>query len=676
MSKGEEKGTKTPNLVRVDEKLWGADDDEPSCTSVGEQRCGFIFRENGDWFGSDRYIIVRLLGKGGMCEVWLAYDRCAEPDDPKRFVAIKVLQSKLEIDEKSRKRLKAEALAFMKINDDPNLPRVYQADIDPERNLFYYVMEYLRGETLEERIRRDGPLPLAEAMRIVASVTEAVQVVHDMGIIHRDLKPENIFLTEDGRVVLLDLGVAKFDEERFPNRSTFRTDETSIAGTFAYMSPEQSLGEKLDVRSDIYALGIIAYCCITGRHPAQETPGGWMPSGYRAWSGWHLNNHPKSLLLIVPGLPANVWTVISKAIEKDRDLRFATAADLAIEFRDIEATAREIDLLTLPAAQHGAPSAEATTQPQTSALPANARHDAAALATTEKTGQGRPSLIETPERISTPGALDPGFDPRSRRSYEPHTGPGSLVPLAPSSEAVSAPPCTARGTEIIAAPPRSSVATPSPRTASGTEIIPVPSRAPATARGPASALGSMSRATPPPAPPRSVVPSAPPAPQLTAQGMRSTPSAHAIPIVRTRSEDRPRQPRHRIALFGAAGLVLGLAGAALVVSLVRPNGARATAAPTVTAEPSTPEAPASSPTSTSSAEPSSAPTSSAAPSSAPASSPTSTSSAEPSGRQTAKATSTPAAPTTPSTARQTPRTPPAPRPTSTTRKPKSDRILD
>jgi serine/threonine-protein kinase len=440
MSKGEEKGTKTPNLVCVDEKLWGADDDEPSCTSVGEQRCGFIFRENGDWFGSDRYIILRLLGKGGMCEVWLARDRFADDDDPKRFVAIKVLQSKLEIDEKSRKRLKAEALAFMDIEDDPNLPRVYHADIDPERNLFYYVMEYLRGKTLEERIRRTGPLPLAEAMRIVASVTEAVQVIHNMGIIHRDLKPENIFLTEDGRVVLLDLGVAKFDEERFPNRSTFRTDDTSIAGTFAYMSPEQSLGEKLDVRSDIYALGIIAYCCIAGRHPAQETPGGWMPNGYRAWSGWHINNQPKSLLLVVPGLPASVWTVISKAIEKDRDLRFASAAELGIKFRALERMAKEISLLAPKPERHSAPSAEATTQPHASILPAKMpRNDAVALATTEKT-EGGPSLphptAEAPDRASTPSSLDPGFDPRSR-SYRPHTGPRSIVLLPPSSEAAS-----------------------------------------------------------------------------------------------------------------------------------------------------------------------------------------------------------------------------------------------
>lgn len=629
-----DKMAKTANLVRVDQQVWR--EDEPN---TAEQR-GFIFREDGDWFGSDRYIIVRLLGKGGMCEVWLAYDRCAESDDPRRFVAIKVLQSKLEIDEKSRKRLKAEALAFMKIKDDPNLPRVYHADIDPERNLFYYVMEYLRGETLEERIRRDGPLSLTEAMRIVASVTEAVQVVHDMGIIHRDLKPENIFLTEDGRVVLLDLGVAKFDEERFPNRSTFRTDETSIAGTFAYMSPEQSLGEKLDIRSDIYALGIIAYCCISGRHPAQEAPGGWMPNGYRAWSGWHLNNHPKSLLLMVPGLPASVWTVISKAMEKDRDLRFSNAAELAIELRDIEATAREIDLLTLEIGRHSLPTAEATTQPQTRTLPAKERHNTAAFATTEKTRQERPSLLDIPEHHSAPGALD--------------------------SEAVSAPPCTARGTEIIPVPSLLSAVTPIPRTASGTEIIPVPSRTSQAIRGPEPAMEPLSRAAPPALPSRRAVPSTPPVPQLTSDGMRSTPSTHTIPIVRARSTDRPKSPRHRVAFFGVAGVFIGMVIAASVAALVRPRPMPATAVPPFTAAPSTPEAPSSPP------EGPPPSTSSAAPAVATAS----TSSAAPAVPPAPKAIRAPVAPATPSTVRQTPRPSPAPRPAGTTRKPKSDRIQD
>jgi len=135
MSKGDDK---KPNLVRVDEQLWGKDDQtDPGCSSAGEKPAGFIFREDGDWFGSDRYIMMWLLGKGGMCEVWLARDRHMDSDDPKSFVAIKVLQSKLEIDDKSRKRLKAEALAFMKIKDDPNLPRVYYADVDAERDLFY-----------------------------------------------------------------------------------------------------------------------------------------------------------------------------------------------------------------------------------------------------------------------------------------------------------------------------------------------------------------------------------------------------------------------------------------------------------------------------------------------------------------------------------------------------------
>ena len=474
---------KKPNLVRLDQQMWGGG----LPPAPGEaQHQGFIFRDNGDWFGSERYAIVELLGKGGMCEVWLAYDRAAPDDDPRRFVAIKVLQSKLEIDDKSRRRLKAEALAFMAIPDDPNLPRVYAADIDPERNLFYYVMEYLRGETLEERVRARGPLPLTTAAHIVASVSEAVQVLHAMGILHRDLKPENIFLTDEGRVVLLDLGVAKFDEERFPARSTFRTDDASIAGTFAYMSPEQCLGEKLDVRSDVYALGLIAYGCLAGHHAAQEGPGGWIPNGYRAWSGWHLNNKPAPLTLTAPGLPARVWPVIAKALEKDRAQRWATAADLAVELRTLETFARELDDVAgpLPSLPPGVSLPELRAMevrgevrtPEREVLTARGAESAETLAGPPEMPPPAPppveALLSTATTEEAPAEKAPELvPPREETVSMPNMPEAPRVSVAGASER---PRVTRTGTVIL---PRGTgeaeaAARTRMRTAQGTEILP------------------------------------------------------------------------------------------------------------------------------------------------------------------------------------------------------------
>ena len=593
MSKGYEQDPKEPNRVRDDAQLWPDSLDESlieagaiagiAAAAAGQ---GFIFQEGGDWFGGDRYAIVKLLGKGGQCEVWLARDRDADPDDPERFVAIKVLQSRLQIDDKAGKRLKAEALAFLGI-ENKNLPRVYHADVDPERNLFFYVMEYLRGETLDERIRRSGPVDLLDALRIVAEAAEAVQVIHGLGILHCDLKPENIFLTDDGRAVVLDLGVAKFDQDRFPDRSTFRTDQTSIAGTFAYMSPEQCLGDKLDVRSDVYALGIILYHCLTGFHPAQGYAGGWMPKDFRQWSGWHLNNPPKPLPMVVPWLPVSVWETVSTAIQKDREERQSSARGLAIELRTRIAVLRDTPILKPAGPGSGLPAAEL-----------EGRTEALALATTDQKG-GVPSLgvaLATTDPTMAAGVHVPEVVSMAVGSQAYENSPvQSMAVASDRAPASTSPPPTAaprtpNGTEIISASEArlSPGSISAPRTARGTEIILAP--APRAARG---AYVSAEGAGAPAA--RATLKSPP---------SSRTPGAQAVPIVPVRLGAARRTPTVRVVAFGGAGLVLGL-GLATLVAVLSGHGPTPSAHGPAAASSPTPVAP---PSATSNAAPMLAPT--------------------------------------------------------------------
>ncbi len=595
MSKGYEQDPKEPNRVRDDAQLWPDSLDESPIEAgaiagiaAAAAAQGFIFQEGGDWFAGDRYAIVKLLGKGGQCEVWLARDRDADPDDPERFVAIKVLQSRLQIDDKAGKRLKAEALAFLGI-ENKNLPRVYHADVDPERNLFFYVMEYLRGETLDERIRRNGPVDLLDALRIVAEAAEAVQVVHGLGILHCDLKPENIFLTDDGRAVVLDLGVAKFDQDRFPDRSTFRTDQTAIAGTFAYMSPEQCLGDKLDVRSDVYALGIILYHCLTG-FPSRAGIRGWVdaqrlspverlapqqPSQAAADGGAlaprerlgdRVHSHPEG--------PRRAPELGARAGH-----RAAHADRRAPRHTDFEARCARLGTACgqVGGSEWDSGLALATTD-QKGGVPSLG----VALATTDP---AMAAGVHVPEVVSMPvGSQADENSPVQSMAVASDRAPASASPPP------TAAPRTPNGTEIISASEArlSPGSISAPRTARGTEIIVAP--APRVAGGAyVSAEGAgtpASRAT------------------LEFPPSSRTPGAQAVPIVPARLGAARRTPTVRVVVFGGAGLVLGL-GLATLVAILLGRGPVPAAHITVGASSPVPVAP---PSATSSAAPTVAPT--------------------------------------------------------------------
>lgn len=208
------------------------------------------------------YQILRPLGAGGMGAVFLAEDTKLG-----RRVAIKFLPAALSGDETAKARLIGEARSAARV-DHPNICCIYEA-IEEEPACI--VMEYVEGETLSDNIRRH-PLTTREALELVIQIADALDEVHSCGMIHRDIKPGNVMVTRRGRVKLLDFGLAKMvqqlpvDKEKTVTRGP-GSDSGSIAGTVAYMSPEQATGGPIGPRSDIFSLGTVLYECLTGRRP-------------------------------------------------------------------------------------------------------------------------------------------------------------------------------------------------------------------------------------------------------------------------------------------------------------------------------------------------------------------------------------------------------------------------
>lgn len=206
------------------------------------------------------YRLLRLLGRGGMGEVWLGHDTKLD-----REVAVKLMRRELIAREDAVKRFYREARAIARLNH-PNIVQVYA--IGEEGPMIYMVMEYVDGETVSQRLKRLGPLPLKECVYILLQAVEGLGYAHARGIIHRDIKPSNMMLTSDYRVKITDFGLAKIVEH---------DSQMTVAGTAIgspnYMSPEQARGEEADHRSDIYALGISFYQMLTNELPfTGQTP--------------------------------------------------------------------------------------------------------------------------------------------------------------------------------------------------------------------------------------------------------------------------------------------------------------------------------------------------------------------------------------------------------------------
>ncbi|MFZ0589259.1 MAG: serine/threonine-protein kinase, partial [Bryobacteraceae bacterium] len=268
-----------------------------------------------------RYRILRLLGEGGMGVVYEA-----EQERPQRTVALKVIKSGLA-DPKLIRRFEQEALALGRLQH-PGIAQVYEAGtaesgFGPQP---YFAMEFIRGQPLLEYANAHQ-LNARERLELIAKICEAVHHAHQRGIIHRDLKPGNILVDETGQPKILDFGVARATDS--DARVTRQTDLGQLVGTLAYMSPEQVLADplELDTRSDVYALGVILYELLAGRLPYKISP-----KLHEAVQTIR-EEEPTSLSAISSAYRGDVETIVSKALEKDKTRRYASAAELAADIR-------------------------------------------------------------------------------------------------------------------------------------------------------------------------------------------------------------------------------------------------------------------------------------------------------------------------------------------------------
>jgi serine/threonine-protein kinase len=202
---------------------------------------------------SDRYEIKKLIGEGGMANVYLGYDTILERD-----VAIKVLRGDLADDEKFVRRFRREAQSASLLNH-PNIVQIY--DVGEDDGNFYIVMEYIKGQTLKQIIKKRGHLSLAETIDIMSQLTDGLSYAHESYIIHRDIKPQNIMVLDDGMVKITDFGIA------MAVNASDLTQTNSVMGSVHYLPPEQASGRGSTIKSDIYSLGIVMYEMLMGVMP-------------------------------------------------------------------------------------------------------------------------------------------------------------------------------------------------------------------------------------------------------------------------------------------------------------------------------------------------------------------------------------------------------------------------
>src|ERR1017187_3361056 len=211
------------------------------------------------------YEVRSAIGAGGMGEVYQAHDTRLD-----RVVAIKVLPEAFAHDAERLSRFQREAKMLAALNH-PNIATIH--GLEQSGSTSYLVMELVAGETLQERVKREGAVPVEEALAIAKQIAEALEAAHEKGIIHRDLKPANVKLTPEGKVKVLDFGLAKAfagdssteDMSNSPTLSMAATMQGVILGTAAYMSPEQARGKAVDKRTDIWAFGCVLFELLTGK---------------------------------------------------------------------------------------------------------------------------------------------------------------------------------------------------------------------------------------------------------------------------------------------------------------------------------------------------------------------------------------------------------------------------
>ena len=269
------------------------------------------------------YQIQSPLGAGGMGEVYRATDTKLGRD-----VALKVLPAEMAEDPERLGRFRREAKTLAQL-DHPNIVTIYS--VEEWDGIHFLTMQLVEGLPLD-RLIPEGGLPVEQIIEIASALGDALAAAHEKGIVHRDLKPANVMVSNEGRVKVLDFGLAKDVRGSNPGDATMTSDSRTqvgvVMGTPAYMSPEQTSGRPLDQRTDIFSIGVLLHEMATGRRPFEGSSSAELVSAI-------LRDTPPSVTELRPNLPGDLARIVRRCLEKDPRHRLQTARDVSNEFRDL-----------------------------------------------------------------------------------------------------------------------------------------------------------------------------------------------------------------------------------------------------------------------------------------------------------------------------------------------------
>lgn len=377
-------------------------------------------------FTIGKYKVLEKLGSGGMGQVFLCEHMLM-----RRRVAIKVLPTTKAQDPAGLERFYREARAIAAV-DHPNLVRAY--DIDQAENLHFLVMEYVDGVSLQELVKKIGPLPVLRACHYIYGAAVGLQHVHQIGLVHRDIKPGNILVDRHGMVKILDLGLARFFHDT--DELTKKYDE-NILGTADYLSPEQAVdSHTVDIRADIYSLGATFYYLLTGQPPFPE---GTVTQKLI----WHQTREPKPISTFRSDVPPEIIAIVDRMMKKDPAQRYQTPAELMQELAPWVATPipppNEQELPALSRAAGGGARPQVAPGPITpiTAAPVSSANDSSSVSTLPTLAPGGgspppPPPTPPPSSHAEPYPGLPAVPPTYTLPSSPANAPAPPVPSAAS----------------------------------------------------------------------------------------------------------------------------------------------------------------------------------------------------------------------------------------------------